>query len=213
VRIAAAVVALSAACSFHGTGRPTLSAETHRVQCTNDIGVPIFDMTVGAVALGISAYTYKTNRDDQSSRDDAAKLAAPTLLLSALAFGASVYGVKMVSACNKAYRLEREERATNRRLREHRKGAWARAWAATQQAAAAARSGDCALVTKLEQFVRELDGEFHDIVFARDVAIARCFAPPAATEPTPPASTEPPPNLTLPPDVERPPPPPSPPPP
>jgi hypothetical protein len=48
----------------------------------------------------------------------------------------------------------------------------------SKQAAAAARAGDCATVRALDPEIRTLDVELHDVVFARDVAIARCLAGP-----------------------------------
>ena len=204
------VLVVLSACSFHGTGRPVFSPETQRIECTNDIGVPIFDIALGLTGLGFAAYTYDSLRDSEKSKQSAAPLAAPIVLFSALAFGASIYGFTRVAECNRAYALEREERAEAKADRKRRKQAWARAWVATQQAAAAARQGDCALVRNLEVFVRQLDEEFHNTVFKRDVAIARCVAPPVETPAPPPQpreTTEPPPTLTLPPDGERPPPP------
>jgi hypothetical protein len=50
-----------------------------------------------------------------------------------------------------------------------------RAWQITRRAAAAARTDNCASVIELDAQVRQLDEEFHAIVFARDAAIARCF--------------------------------------
>ncbi|MDB4957025.1 MAG: hypothetical protein JWO36_4594 [Myxococcales bacterium] len=52
-----------------------------------------------------------------------------------------------------------------------------RAWRLTQTAAAAARAGDCATVKALDTRVAELEFGFHDVVFARDVAISACLAP------------------------------------
>ena len=193
------LVAISAltACSFHGTGRARFSPDSGRIECTNDIGLPIFDITLGVAAAGFAAYMYKSLDDHENSRDSAAKITAPILLVSALGFGAAVYGFKMVSHCNEVKKLEREELRAARELRKTRKVSLGRAWAATQQAAAAARKGDCATVIKLEVFVRELDGEFHDTVFAGDVAIARCFKSEAAPIPAP--STDTPPPATTPP--------------
>jgi hypothetical protein len=186
------------------------SPETQRIECSNDIGVPIFDVALGLSGLGFAAYTYDSLSDSQSSKESATTLAAPIVLFSAIAFGAAVYGFKMVKECNHAYALEREERVEAKAERKRRREAWGRAWVATQQAAAAARQGDCARVRNLEVFVRQLDEEFHHSVFKGDVAIARCIAPPAeapAPPPQPRPPTGPPPTLTLPPDVERPPPP------
>lgn len=51
----------------------------------------------------------------------------------------------------------------------------AEAWELTKLAAAAARSADCTQVQAIDPRVRELDLEFHGVVFMRDVAIQRCL--------------------------------------
>jgi hypothetical protein len=51
----------------------------------------------------------------------------------------------------------------------------AEAWELTKQAASAARSADCTQVQAIDPRVRELDFEFHGVVFLRDVAIQRCL--------------------------------------
>ena len=51
----------------------------------------------------------------------------------------------------------------------------AEAWELTKQAATAARSADCTQVQAIDPRVRELDLEFHGVVFMRDVAIQRCL--------------------------------------
>ncbi len=55
------------------------------------------------------------------------------------------------------------------------------AWELTKLAASAARAGDCALVSVQNRIVRDIDPEFHEVVFVRDVAIARCLASEAKT--------------------------------
>ncbi len=49
------------------------------------------------------------------------------------------------------------------------------AWELTKQAATAARVRDCTLVQAIAPRVRELDHDFHKVVFMRDVAIQRCL--------------------------------------
>lgn len=172
--------------------------------CTNDIGLPIFDATVGLLAVAFTAYIYSSLREDKNARDSAGKIAAPILSLSALGFGSSVYGFKMVSNCNRVKKLERDELKVMGQQRRHRKEAWGRAWGITQRAALTARTGDCVTVIKLSAVVNALDEEFHAAVFARDVAIARCLASnatpiPASETTLPPPETTPPPPATTPP--------------
>jgi len=56
--------------------------------------------------------------------------------------------------------------------RERRQNA---AWELTKQAAFAARERDCTQVQAIDPRVRDLDLDFHAVVFMRDVAIQRCL--------------------------------------
>ena len=51
----------------------------------------------------------------------------------------------------------------------------AEAWELTKLAEAAARQADCTQVQAIDPRVRDLDLEFHGVVFMRDVAIQRCL--------------------------------------
>ena len=51
----------------------------------------------------------------------------------------------------------------------------AEAWELTKQAKDAARSADCTQVQAIDPRVKDLDVEFHGVVFMRDVAIQRCL--------------------------------------
>jgi len=50
------------------------------------------------------------------------------------------------------------------------------AWQLTKRARDQARKGNCKGVQQIEPRVQELDPSFHEVVFARDVAIKRCLA-------------------------------------
>lgn len=65
-----------------------------------------------------------------------------------------------------------EHHATGPTLRQRNR---AEAWELTQEAATAARTEDCTHVQALAPKVRELDTDFHLVVFMRDVAIQRCL--------------------------------------
>ncbi|NVB77869.1 MAG: hypothetical protein HOV81_05690 [Kofleriaceae bacterium] len=49
------------------------------------------------------------------------------------------------------------------------------AWTLTKQAAKAARADDCTEVQALDPRIRDLDLDFHNVVFMRDVGIQRCL--------------------------------------
>jgi hypothetical protein len=182
VRFPPHVLALVAvtACSFHGTHLPRRNHNTGDIECTDDIGVPIFDMIAGLAVIGFAAYVYQDLHEDPNSRDDAIKVAGPILFLSGLAFGSAYYGFKNVPRCRKARAQERENIAILRQRRRELKAARGTAWAVTQRAAAAARAGDCETVKSLDGAVRTIDEEFHRVVFLADVAISRCLMPPSA---------------------------------
>lgn len=57
----------------------------------------------------------------------------------------------------------------------HREQAREAAWALTKQAATAARDEDCTQVQAIDPRVRDLDLDFHNVVFMRDVGIQRCL--------------------------------------
>jgi hypothetical protein len=71
-------------------------------------------------------------------------------------------------------RLARED-ARRDELKRAAAKARERAWSVTKQAAEAARAGDCATVADRDREVRELDAEFYEMVFVRDVAIEQCL--------------------------------------
>lgn len=80
------------------------------------------------------------------------------------------------------------------------------AWQLTQEAAKAARDGNCERVKELALQVEKLDRGSYEVVFSRDVAIRACFGvdaqahpdvtPPGATPPTPVPPTPPTPTPT-----------------
>lgn len=172
------------ACSFHGLRPPRHPDNGGPLECSQDIGVPIFDAAWSLAMLGMSAYVYR----DASKERNSVPLnqAAPLAMMSGLGMVSAGYGFVMISRCERAKKAEREAHIEAVQHRKERKQTLVKAWAVTQQAATAARSGDCATVQKLDAEVRDLDEDFHATVFRGDVAIARCVAA-AAPDPAAPA--------------------------
>jgi len=157
-------------CSFVGTAfapkpSPSVRAEC-RADAARDISMALFSF--GVIGIGI------WDQVEGNPIGKGAWFIVPGAL-GAMAFTTSaIYGAVHGSTCVIVKRPPPAEQVADQRarVREH---AQAVAWAATKQAAAAARAGDCATVTKLDGEVRATDADFHATVFMRDVAIARCL--------------------------------------
>jgi len=194
-RLGVATLALLNGCSF-GTRGPGPKHGTEPVQCTDDDRVLLVD-ALGAglsIAIGGSALadyvSYKPSPCDfvscPPSRSTVRNLSVAFLSLAAVYSASMVYGGHKANACRRA-KAEEEARsaADERARRDHeeqlereaaaRRAARARAISLTKDAAAAARSGDCASVLALDRQVAAVDLEFHDVVFDRDVGILRCL--------------------------------------
>jgi hypothetical protein len=99
-------------------------------------------------------------------------LAVPPLAIGGLYAASAHHGLTAIRECRQA-RRQRELDAAAATKRDTRE----KAWKLTQAAATAARANDCPAVKSLDARVWDVDIEFHDTVFARDVAIAACLAP------------------------------------
>ena len=142
------------------------------VECTDSMEMPITAAAAGVVSLGAAAL-YVAAADPQDALDSGAVLWVP--LLGVFGFQALIgaaEGASHVHECRAAKQRGAEVAEAARRK------AAARAEAGTEwkRAASAARADDCATVRELDPQIRELDVELHDVVFMRDVAIARCLA-------------------------------------
>lgn len=111
---------------------------------------------IGILAVGISASLLPAHED--------------TLTTVGIAFvPISVLGALLYITTDSAANRE-PTRELSRRERHQ-----LAAWELTKQAAAAARAWDCTQVQAIAPRVRELDLDFHVVVFMRDVAIQRCL--------------------------------------
>lgn len=82
----------------------------------------------------------------------------------------SLFGALLYIATDEEAREEHHGPVVTRR--EQRRET---AWALTKQAADAARVEDCTQVQAIDPRVRDLDTDFHTVVFMRDVGIQRCL--------------------------------------
>lgn len=89
--------------------------------------------------------------------------------------------ISKINTCGDVEEIEVEVSAETGETAEEALARRENAWAMTKRAGAAARAGDCATVLTIGRQVYASDPEFHDTVFARDVAIARCVWPEPAT--------------------------------
>lgn len=140
------------------------------VECTDTMGTPIAAAVVAVVSAGALAYAIS---DPEWTLDHGGVLLGPTLssLSISTLLGAGL-GHSYALECRAAKRRGAELAAVARRKAQAR----AEAGVLWKRGAAAARADDCATVRELDPQIFALDVEFHAVVFARDVAIARCLA-------------------------------------
>jgi hypothetical protein len=180
VRSIVACVLVLSACSFAGVESARYVAPD-RVECHADIGLPIADGVVGVAGLVTAgALSASAEGKDSLTRDFERARVATAGIIGALYAVSAIYGFTEVQRCERAEEQSRARWLAAHERAEARSQAQDAAWQATKQAAYAARVGDCASVLAADAEVRALDAEFHDTVFAHDVAIARCLAPASA---------------------------------
>jgi hypothetical protein len=139
------------------------------VECTDSMETPLEALAVGVASTGVAIYAAAHAQD---TIDSGGIFWVPLI---------GGFGVTALIGAAEGAAHARECRDAKQRgavvADAARRKAAARAEAGTEwkRAAAAARADDCATVRELDPQIRELDVEFHDVVFMRDVAIARCL--------------------------------------
>jgi hypothetical protein len=140
------------------------------VECTDTLEAPI---AAAAVAVLSGAATAFAMTHMEWTIEHGGIMWAPALgSLSTSALLGTGLGLSYAEECRVAKRRGAEQAAIVRRKSDARAEA-GRLW---KRAAAAARADDCATLRELDPEIFALDSEFHAVVFARDVAIARCLA-------------------------------------
>lgn len=141
-----------------------------KVECTDSLATPIAATIVGVVSYGAAIYA---GTHGEGILRPGGMAWIPLLGIVGTTFIVNAPdGYMRAHQCQVAKRRGAEQAALVRRKAEARAEA-GRLW---KRSAAAARADDCATVRELDPQIRDLDLEFHDTVFARDVAIARCLA-------------------------------------
>jgi hypothetical protein len=167
------VAFLASACVGSMTRAPKQIPADGVVDCTDTMEAPIAAAAVAVASAASLAYAMSNMED---SINNGGILWMPVLgMTSAYGMIGAAEGHSRATECGAAKRhgAERAELARRREADANARVEAGRLW---KRAAAAARAEDCATVRELDPQIRELDLEFHGVVFARDVAIARCLA-------------------------------------
>jgi hypothetical protein len=164
---------MSACYSTYGTPLPSHLPATS-FECTDSFELPVLDTIVTAVAVAVPArslYRMNTGDADYSDLGIVIWLGVPLAFAAMGAGYSAIAGYAGVTACRRSTLEGHAQQARLATRRKHRE----RAWQVTKGAAESARAGDCAAVAQRQHEVRDLDLEFHDSVFVRDVAIHSCL--------------------------------------
>jgi hypothetical protein len=140
------------------------------VDCTDTMDVPIARGVGAAVGAGLVALAL-THIEFSAHHGGAFWVPVLGLASVQLLFGAMDSHASVLQ-CRDAKQRGAELAEQARRKADAR----AEAGVLWKRAAVAARADDCATVRELDPQIRDLDVELHDVVFARDVGIARCLA-------------------------------------
>ena len=97
-------------------------------------------------------------------------------IAAGLMLASGLDGLEAAGGCHLQQR-EREQRAREAAALQQRIAAREQAWQLTQQAEAAARTGDCAAVVRLDPEIAAADRGVHDVVFAGDLGVGACLHP------------------------------------
>jgi hypothetical protein len=160
----AALLLLVGGCSFGMTSSP----RPHK-PCTTSDTAPIID-TVSAVALAAASVVVVVQSGEDYTTSDASAYATMTGVTAFIYTIAATRGWMNVRSC-RDHDIELRHEARVAQQKKAQEGMWKLA----RQAAASARSGDCATVAGVDRALKQVDAEFHATVFVRDEAIARCL--------------------------------------